>query len=266
MEPLVTVIVPVWDDYVHFLPRCLDAIAADNIATSVVLVDNASEQPLKVPPGARRVTLANRLTIGAARNFGLQTVDTPYVVFADADDEIAPGALRRGVDLLQSHPKADAVLGRSLVDEGGRDVHQGIRPTARYRRITRFAPSLVPLLWLLDYQGSLTSTILRTRAIRDAGGFADTNLTEDWHLGARLARRGGFVCIDEPVRIYHRHNRGLRARPPRVTVPEARRAICMDCRKDSASTPFQRLAAASLILTAPRLRSAPRTRITRVTG
>ena len=85
-----TVVVPVWDDYAELVRRCLLAVEQESVRAAVVVVDNASENAVEVPPTARRVTLTTRATVGAARNAGLVAVDTPYVVFADADDEIAP--------------------------------------------------------------------------------------------------------------------------------------------------------------------------------
>ena len=192
---------------------------------AVVVVDNASGTPVEVPPTSQRLTLANPSTIGAARNAGLEQVETPYVVFADADDEVAPGSLSRSLDLLECRPQAVGVIGRSLVDEGGGNVHPGIRPTSRYRYATRLAPGIVPFMWLVGYHGSVTSTVLRTQAVRDAGGFRDANIAEDWHLAARLARRGPFICIDGEVRIYHRHHGALRTRGPRASKATQRRAV-----------------------------------------
>lgn len=244
MDPVITVVVPVWDDYAELLPRCLAAIAAERVPTALIVVDNASGKSVDDPSDGRRVTLGTRATIGAARNAGLAHVDTPYVMFADADDEIAAGSLRRSLALLERSPRVVGVIGRSLVNEGNGTAHRGIRPTARYRCATRFAPGLVPLLWLLGYQGSITSTLLRTQAVRDAGGFADTDIAEDWHLAARLSRRGIFVCVDESVRIYHRHEGALRTRGSRKSAADQRHAICEDCPVDPASTRVQRCAAA----------------------
>ena len=156
---------------------------------------------------------------------------------------------RAGVTPPQPRPpRAESsvvgVIGRSLVDEGNGTAHRGIRPTARYRCATRFAPGLVPLLWLVGYQGSITSTLLRTQAVRDAGGFADADIAEDWHLAARLSRRGTFICVDESVRIYHRHEGALRTRGSRKSAADQRHAICEDCPVDPASTRVQRCAAA----------------------
>jgi glycosyltransferase involved in cell wall biosynthesis len=232
---------------VELLPRCLRALEREQVPMSLVVVDNASETPVAVPAIARRLTITIRATIGTARNAGLEQVETPYVVFADADDEVAPGSLSRSLDLLEQWPEAVGVIGRSLVDEGGGNVHRGIRPTARYRYATRFAPGLVPFLWLVGYQGSITSTVLRTQAVRDAGGFPDANIAEDWHLAARLARRGPFICIDDAVRIYHRHHGALRTRAPRMSTATQGRAVSADCRLDARSTRLQRCAAAALV-------------------
>jgi mycofactocin glycosyltransferase len=243
----ITVVVPVWDEYANLLPRCLRAIAREQLPTVLVIADNASEKPIDVPSSASRVTLTTRATIGAARNAGLEHVDTPFVVFADADDEIAPDSLRRSLALLERHPRAAGVIGRSLVDEDGECIHRGRRPTTLYRVVTRAAPPLVPTLWLAGFQGSITSTVLRTRSVREAGGFADANVAEDWQLAARLARRGSFICIDDPVRIYHRHQGALRIREARDSSTARRRSICADCRVDPASTRLQRWAAAALM-------------------
>jgi glycosyltransferase involved in cell wall biosynthesis len=133
MTPTVTVVVPVWDGHVELLPQCLRALDREQVPMAVVVVENASETPVEVPSTAQRLTLTTRATVGAARNAGLEQVDTPYVVFADADDEIAPGSVSRSLDLLERSPQAVGVIGRSLVDEGGGNVHRGIRPTALYR-------------------------------------------------------------------------------------------------------------------------------------
>jgi hypothetical protein len=114
-------------------------------------------------------------------------------------------------------------------------------------RATRFAPGLVPFAWLVGYQASITSTVLKTQAVRDAGGFPDANIAEDWYLAARLARRGPFICIDDEVRVYHRHPGALRTRGPRTSTATQQRVVCANCRLDERSTRLQRYRAVGLI-------------------
>src|SRR4051794_40052477 len=75
-----TVLIPVWDDYVKWLEQAVVSLTAQDVATRIVVVDNASEVNLPVLPGVAVVTSPRRLTVGAARNLGLGQVTTPYVV------------------------------------------------------------------------------------------------------------------------------------------------------------------------------------------
>jgi glycosyltransferase involved in cell wall biosynthesis len=194
----------------------------------------------ELPAGARLIALSERHSIGAARNAGLAHVHTPYVVFADADDEIAPGSLAGSLALLHRRPAAPGVLGRSIVNEQGHH-RRGRNPSTPFRLASRHAPRLAPLFWLASFQCSITSTVLRTATVRDAGGFADSDTTEDWQLAARLARRGHFICLDDAVRIYHRHPNATRITHNRPTSKTLRHIICTDCLTDPRAPAMHRL-------------------------
>lgn len=241
-----TIVLPVWDQHTQFLPRCLRAIHNEPVSTELLLVDNASAIPLdEYLAGAHQITLADRCTIGAARNAGLAHVTTPFVVFADADDEIMPGSLRRSLTLLQHDATAAGVVGRSLVHEHDH-YRRGRTPRTTYQLASRHIPSLVPFFWLAAFQCSITSTILRTASVRDASGFADADIAEDWQLAARLTRRGHFICLDQPIRIYHRHDAAARIINPHQPTTAQRHTICNDCIHDPRATAAQRLVASLL--------------------
>ena len=42
----VTVVIPVWDDYVSFLPDAIESVRRDSADARVVVVDNASRERL----------------------------------------------------------------------------------------------------------------------------------------------------------------------------------------------------------------------------
>jgi hypothetical protein len=147
--------------------------------------------------------------------------------------------------LLQRHPHAAGVLGRSLVEEDGH-YRRGLRPKTAFRLACTFTPALAPLFWLAGYQCSITSTLLRTATVRDAGGFADADIGEDWQLAARMARRQRFICLDQPIRIYHRHPVAARETRPVPPTQALRQSICADCISDRCSSLTQRLAASAL--------------------
>ncbi len=251
-----TIVIPVWDEHTRLLPRCLQAIRNEPITADLILVDNASNLPFDTPPHARRVTFTQRQSIGAARNAGLAQASTPFVVFADADDEIAPGSLARGLSLLERRPDSPGVLGRSIVEDHGRR-RRGVTPHPAFRFASRHAPRLAPLFWLFAFQCSITSTVLRTTTVRDVGTFPDTNIAEDWRLAARLARRGPFICLDEPVRIYHRHPAAARNTLPHHDGRTVQADVCSDCLSDPGATAMQRLLAAILRRLTKSTRKAP---------
>ncbi len=49
------------------------------------------------------------------------------------------------------------------------------------------------------------STLVRTRCIREVGGWTDGNTVEDWELWRKLAKRYRFVLVDQPVACYRWH-------------------------------------------------------------
>jgi glycosyltransferase involved in cell wall biosynthesis len=85
-----TVVIPVWDDYVRYLEECVASVGDD---APVVVVDNASAARVPELPGTTVVRAPQRLTVGAARNLGLDAVETEHVLVLDADDRLLPGTI-----------------------------------------------------------------------------------------------------------------------------------------------------------------------------
>ena len=92
--PSVTVVIPVWDPpYVNWLPHAVEAVRAQDPGVRIVVVDNASAVAVPTLEGTDVVRTSKRLSAGEARNAGMRHVDTEFVMFLDADDELLAGAL-----------------------------------------------------------------------------------------------------------------------------------------------------------------------------
>src|SRR4051812_28627801 len=89
----VTVVIPVWDGYVRYFSEAVESVRRNAPDVPVVVVDNASTSDVPELEGCELVRSGQRLTVGAARNLGLEQVVTEYVVFLDADDLLLDGAL-----------------------------------------------------------------------------------------------------------------------------------------------------------------------------
>jgi glycosyltransferase involved in cell wall biosynthesis len=199
----VTVVIPAWGSYVSLVPRAVASVTGQDTPARVLVVDNASEAPIAAPSGAEVVRSGARLTHGGARNLGLSRVATEFVVFLDADDYLLPGALRRLLGEIEARPDAAAVVGR-IVDAGG----------ALYRSPRGLAFALAPHRRLFAWANATWSlmptqgcTIMRTAAVREAGGYGDASSGEDWMLGARLAFAGRIGFDARPALVYRsRHD------------------------------------------------------------
>jgi glycosyltransferase involved in cell wall biosynthesis len=219
---MVTVVIPVWDDYVRYLSESVESVRRNAAEAPIVVVDNASSTSVPQLDGTEVVRSSERLSEGAARNLGLERVGTEYVLFLDADDMLLEGAL----GFMEQRLTGDAglaVCATSILDgqtgERHRNPRRASSKLARWRRVFALANSV----WsLLPIQGC---AVLRTKQVREAGGYADADLGEDWDLAVSLAWRGR-VQISERLGRYYRTTKdssGRRARTPAELRESARR-------------------------------------------
>lgn len=202
MRDGVTVVVPVWDRYVGFVRECVaSALGQAGVRTpNVIVIDNNSNVVLPpLPPGVEVVRLPKRVSVGAARNAGLALVETGKVIFCDADDRLLPGAIAFLTSRMDERPELVAAICRYVSwnpETGARAVLER-SPRPIVFRVAR-APRVFALANLRYNCFPVVGGILRTDAARDAGGFGDGNVGEDWILGTQLAFRGPIEFHREP--------------------------------------------------------------------
>ncbi|MEZ5239835.1 MAG: mycofactocin biosynthesis glycosyltransferase MftF [Microthrixaceae bacterium] len=207
----VTLVVPVRDDP-DGLARVL-RMPGGLAGCEVVVVDDASAEPTSVAElaaatGARLVRHPTARGPAAARNSGLALVDTPLVLFADADVDLT------GVDLglLAAH------LGRSEVAA----VAPRVRGTGGRGRTGRHDRNRGPL-----DMGPVPSTVrpgapvayvptatllARAGTLRAVGGFDESlRFGEDVDLVWRLVAAGMQVRYEPATVVHHRVRSGTRA-------------------------------------------------------
>ncbi len=198
-----TVVIAVWDDHVSArLADVLASIRAQAANASIVVVDNASKVPLPPLPGAWVIRAPRRLTAGAARNLGLTRVTTAYVIFWDADDIMLPETLNALEHTMVSNPQL-AAFGMAALEDPSRARHRwprrSIARLAKRPRAFAFLHAIWPLF------PSTGASIIRTELVQQAGGYADSDLGEDWVLGVSLAFRGQLGWSEQPGRLYRLH-------------------------------------------------------------
>ena len=215
--------IPAWDAYAgDVLADALESVRMQGLPAQVIVVDNASDVPVTPFEGVELVRIDTRASTGAARNRGIERVEAPLVVCLDADDKLLPGALGQLVAGLEANPGSPAYVMSILDGKTGRR-HRTPRRLARVlaRRPRLFA--LANAVWsLVPTQGC---AVMRTDAVREAGGFGDSSQGEDWVLATSLTFRGRIAFDERPALLYRlrEDSPGEGSMPVRVLAANARR-------------------------------------------
>ncbi len=180
--------IPVWGRYVELRFRqALESVASQDLRAPIVVVDNASEVPLPALGRAKVVRAPERLTLGGARNLGLAQVNTPNVVFWDADDLMPPGTLAFMQAAIESNPRLVA-FGMALTEDPSGLRHRW--PREWIGRLVRHPRTLAVINSIWSVFPANGPVIMRTDAVRACGGYADTATGDDIVLGASLLFSG----------------------------------------------------------------------------
>lgn len=208
-----TAVIPWWQDSydeplnrAELLKQCIESLRRQQaMGPHIVLVSNAS--PIDAPPmvGVQIVRTKSRVTVGEARNRGLQEVRTPFVIFCDADDLTADNSLSWLVAKLEQHPELIGVAGgNAYIAEAGESDNRHPHPPNWVYRISGSH-------WLLTAANAArccvpiaNTTVFRTDAFRLARGFGASNRGEDWEAGVALLMLGHILMVQNPITHIYR--------------------------------------------------------------
>lgn len=106
---MITIIIPIYNAD-KYLPRCIESVLNQSSREwKLILVDDGSKDASgaicdKYAQNDERITVIHKRNEGvsAARNIGIQVVDTEWLTFMDADDCIKPDAIATIIKDIQS--------------------------------------------------------------------------------------------------------------------------------------------------------------------
>ncbi len=210
LEPLITVIIPVYDDR-DALQVCLTCLAQQTLPLSrveVLVVDNGSPQPVAdVVEAFAFVRLLEERTPGsyAARNRGLGAARAPLLAFTDADCLPQPTWLEAGVKALAERQGPVVLAGR-------------VEVTVEDAERTNLAEEYELAMAFTQRSNaerkhfSVTANLFTTRETFDRVGPFDTALKSngDKEWGQRAFAAGVPVQYCEAACVRHPARRSLR--------------------------------------------------------
>lgn len=211
----VSAVVPVYNAaaYIH---ETLASLLRQEVPLDEIIVvddgsrDNTCEIVKKVAEIDSRVKLhqfSSNQGVSSARNFGIQAASSAWILFVDGDDIADERLLSRQLDRMQQladYGYGDIVLVHSAyqqIDATGKMLN-GI---TRWKQV--FPQELLGYLLLRNHIITASGVLASREALAQAGGFnSNLHYAEDWDLWLRLAQKGGFGYVDEPLVFVRRHS------------------------------------------------------------
>lgn len=172
----------------HDLERALDSLRSQTRPADELVI--VADGP--VSEGVRRVVesqdsrviwLPENVGAGPASQAGFATIDSDYTARLDSDDAAKPERFARQLDYLEAHPECGA-LG-TAVEEFAEEPGDTGKVRALPENPHAYAKMNSPV--------NNPSVMLRTRAVKEVGGYRDVHFMEDYDLYARLIAGGWQV-------------------------------------------------------------------------
>ncbi len=200
----VSVVIPAFNREAT-IARCMDSILAQDVRPQEILVidDGSTDKTISVASSfgelVRVIRQPRNAGAQAARNRGIREATQPWIAFQDSDDEWMQGRLSKQWTLLMSLDLEPDLVFHSncLRCENGTDSLWNLPLTEgpSTRRLTLTRPS--PM-----FQGMLVS-----KELLQGIGLLDEQVPsyQEWETSIRLAAKGRFHHIQEPLFRYHFH-------------------------------------------------------------
>ncbi|MET3456937.1 glycosyltransferase family 2 protein [Pseudomonas kilonensis] len=137
-EMLIGVVIPAFN-YARTLPRAVNSVVAQlgDAQAELLVIDDGSEdatpqvleQLLVEHAGCFRVLRQPNGGLSSVRNRGIEESRGQYLIFLDADDEMAPGALAAVAQHISKHSESRLIIGGHWsVFPDGRRVRHSVKP------------------------------------------------------------------------------------------------------------------------------------------
>ena len=219
---LVSVIMPVWRPHAPWLLHAVGSVLGqEDCDLELLVVDDGCDERVvdllhSVSDSRMRVLRIEHQGQGAALNAGIAASSGRWLRFADSDDVVAPGSMRR---------LASRMSGDRLIAYGATEVcDEDLKP---YRRIESALQGNVVAACLLGNFEARHVSMLFPRRVVEAAGPWDTRfrVSADWDFVLRALDHAEVSGDREVATLYRRNRRSVSGRANIEAGEESRRRI-----------------------------------------
>lgn len=218
----VTVVVPTRNRRPVLAMTLGTIVAQRDVDVRVVVVDEGSSddtQAYLTAVAGERLTVVRHVEpkgLAAARNAGIERVDTPWVAFCDDDDLWAPDKLAAQLDAMAAHPGSRwSCTGTvSIGDDLAIIGYHRPPPSGDVRDLLRVT-NVIP--------GGGSSILVATDIVRELGGYdAWATGCEDFELHCRVSTATPLAAVDRPLVGYRVWNGSMSTNVARMRTGHLR--------------------------------------------
>jgi glycosyltransferase involved in cell wall biosynthesis len=214
-EPMISVVIPAYN-YARTLPRAVESVLAqlDEAQAELLVIDDGStdttpqvlEKLQAEHAGRFRALRKPNGGLSSVRNRGIEEARGQYLIFLDADDEMAPGALAALTQHIASHPQSRLIIAGhwSVFDDGKRVLHRvKSLPDTPRQRVRGY---------LLDKTVSISNGACAMHRDVFAPGNYPEHLrnVEDIPVFAQVLARFPCSVLDQPLALIYKHGDSMR--------------------------------------------------------
>lgn len=225
----VSVVIPTYNRGSKIAATLDSALAQTLAPLEIIIVDDGSTDGtpdwIEVHYGDRVCLIRqNNGGVARARNRGLDEARGEYIAFLDHDDLWLPQKLEKQRAAFDNSQVGVAYCLWREVNEAGEDLGRAsVLQAGEWERLP--AGDVFAILMRRNIILSMTIPLIRTRLLREVGGF-DPDLVpcDDWDVWIKLARQCEFVGIAETLAVYVRHSDQQSSQEP-VMVEASRKVL-----------------------------------------
>jgi glycosyltransferase involved in cell wall biosynthesis len=194
----ISVIIPTYN-CAQWLERAVQSVLSQGFQElEVIIVDDGSTDATAkmvkpwVASGAVKYIFQQNRGLPASRNAGARVATGEYLAFLDADDALAPGALRQMSEAMDQSGASWCLIDIVRVADSASEVQQTV------------VPEDDPFYGILAYNFVRRGMFFRSSGFFDAGMYDEAiRMCEDWELNIRMfEQRRSHVYVPEPLYLY----------------------------------------------------------------
>lgn len=208
INPVISVVIPSYNRS-EFIPRAVRSVFRQtfNDIELLVIDDGSTDDTILLlhslqQEDSRLKVIQHERNLGsqAARNTGILASHGEFIAFLDSDNEWMPDKLERQISLINDSSSNIGALYSGFIR-----VHVDGRPTTK--QIPRVKGKIYKTAlteWIADM-----NTLVVRKDILNKSGLLDERIRsyQEWDLCIRLAKVTEFDFVNEPLVIYHMHDK-----------------------------------------------------------